>query len=523
MIYVAKLTVYDTVAEEERTVLLCTVAGFATGPTSTPPHTEALGLIRKPAPVRREVVDKGLLTGPSAIASGDLVIANEGGTLDAFAHYAVDNRECVMMYADDESAIYPDDYTMLFNGVMEQAIYNDAEIVVMLRAVEYFALAPLQPETYAGTNVGSVGLEGSGANVQGRPKVLVFGRALNMTPIPVNPALLIDQWSADGVRDISAMYDGGGLLLADPAGDYADETELQTVQPAAGYYRKLKAGGYTRRGSSARLAITGDVWEGDWPEDRTTAQIFARLAVTYGGLDSGRLSAADLAAFDAVQPGLIGVDFKEPISVGDALDATIKGQGGVRFSDNAGVLRLKRLEAPSGTPVATFSDDGTDADGEIVAFALARFGDKDAGLPVWRVEVLGQPLSTTQAKDALLGQVGTERQARLAQKYLTRFAEDPSVLATYKGARVLTVETRLMCPIALQAEADRLLALLKVRRGRFEVTLRAPFSVLSAIDLYDVIALKRSRYTMTNRLCRVLGLELDPDAGELNATVWGEA
>lgn len=517
MIYYAALTVYDLVEEEERTLLFCTESATTTKPTDTPANTEVDGGILHPAPIRREVVDKGKLTGPSEIAAGELVIINGDGRFDFLAHCSADNRACVIHTAADASVVYPDDCDLVFDGVMEQIVRNDAELTVLLKAVEYFALQPLQTEKYAGDNDLPDGLEGIASDLKGKEKIITLGRGLNVTPDMVNTSLLIEKWG-DDLRDISAVYDSGGLLT--PGDDYADETELQAEQPARGTYRKLKAGGYTRRGSGAVGQVTGDVWEGTTIYDRTTAQLFKRMAVDFGGLDVSRVSAADIAAFDAVQPALIGLVFKEPVTVGDALDLCIKGQGGVRFSDASGVLRLKRLEAPSGTPVATFTD------GEIRAFDLARFGDNDAGLPIWKVTLLYAPLSTTQTGDQLIGSVASQRRARLAQPFLSVVAEDATVKDVYKGAREITIESRLMCRLAAQAEADRMLALLKVRRGRYLATIAAPIETLQLVDLYSVVAIQRDRYGMSNTLCRVLSAELEYEADGgplLHCTLWGDA
>lgn len=512
MRYVAAVTYYDVALEAEQTVLFGTT-GFTTEPTDTPANTLVDPRIAVPALVRRDTFDIATTGGASRAGYGELVLRNSDGGLDWMNDVALDGRRIVIQIASNDDAAYPAGYTTLLDGVMEQPQITLADVRIRIRDRQVFTARSAQDSRYGGTNVRPDGVDGIASDLKGKPKPILYGYAFNCTPLLVNTSKLVYQVNDGAVRDVMAVYDSGALLGR--GADYADLTALLATGPLAGTFRVWKAGGLFRIGSPPAGQVTCDAVEGQWPKDRTAAQIFSRFLTERAGLTSGDISAIDLTALDAKQPGTIGLYLDRDITVAGALDLIAQSVGAWWASDANGVLRLQRLEAPSGASVATFDGDS------IVEGSLQRVPMNDNGLPVYRVTVRAVPNYTVQ-NTGLVGSVSSARRARLAQPYQDAASEDLTVRDVYLLAPERIVQTLLACLPVAQVEATRLMGLYGVKRDRYELKVKAMPAVLASIDLGVVVTLQYHRYGLTTgKQFRVLGYQLDPVADEATLTVWG--
>jgi hypothetical protein len=510
--YVAAITYYDPDAAAER-VLLVASTGFSTSGTSTPPHTTVEPRVVTPATVRRDLFDVGTTGGASRVGYGELLLRNDDGGLDWLGRVSVDGRPVRLYVADTPAAEFPGGYTLLLEAVAEQPELTLAEARVRLRDRQTFTTGQLQATKFAGTNVLPNGLEGIASDLQGKPKPVLYGWCFNVAPVLVNTSRLIWQVNDGPVRDVMAVYDSGALLSRGP--DYADATQLQSVQPAAGSFRVWKGGGFFRLGSTPVGQVTCDAVEGLWPQDRTAAQVFQRLLVERAGLAPGDISAADVAALDQLQPATVGLYVAAETTVAEALDLLAQSVGAWWGADENGVLRIQRLDAPTGPPVLLLDGD------RIKSGALRRVPLSRGGLPAYRVTVRCAPNWTVQT-NGLAGSVSAARRARLAQPFQDAVVEDPAVQAQHLLAPELVVETLLACRTDGAAEAARLLGLYGVQRERYEVTVRLPGAALAQVQLGAVVELRYSRFGLQDgKLMRVLGFQLDPVAGEATLTLWG--
>lgn len=510
MRYVVKLSYFDPADTTVKTAYFGTTA-FTTKPTDTPAHTVVEPRVVTPAFVRRDVFDTGMVGGASRVGFGELVLANSDGALDDYAGYGLDGRDCEIRVGE-ASAAYPAGYTLLFAGTMEQIEVGPDQIQIRLRDRQVFTTNDLQKNLYGGTNVLPNGVDGIESDLKGKPKPILYGTCFNLEPVCVNTTRLVYQVNDGAIRDIMAVYDSGALLRR--GDDYADQTAMLATAPAAGTYRVWKAGGMFRVGGAPSGLLTCDAVEGLWPANRTAAQIFSRVLTERAERDPSEISATDITALDTANSATIGVYFRDAITVSAALDQITQSVGAWWATDAAGLIRIKRLEAPSGAAVMSLTPDNT--------ANLKRVPLSDGGLPVYRVTVRCVPNLTVQTSD-LLGTVSAARRARLAQPFQDGIAEDATIRTAFLLAPELTIETRLACRAQGDAEATRLLNLFKVKRDRFEVTLYTNgLSELATIDLGAVVRLTYPRYGLdSGKLFRVLGYQLDAVQNTVSLTLWG--
>lgn len=514
MIYAASIQYYDPADSTVKTFYAAT-HGFSTSPSSTPANTAFVARIENPALIRRDIFDVGTTGGASRVGYGELVLRNDDGGLDWLNDVALDGRALTIRYCASALA-YPGSWSTLFVGTMEQAEIALDTVKIRVRDRQVFATAAFQSNRYGGTNTLPAGVDGLETDLKGKAIPVVLGAVYNVTPYCVNTSKLIYQlhdganWGA--LRDVTAVYDAGALLT--PGDDYASQAAMEATAPSAGEYRKWKAGGMIRLGSSPYGEVTCDAIQGTTPSDRTAGALF-RVVALAAGISSGNISSADITALDALNHATLGLYVKDDTTNAAVLDDIARTVGAWWASDAAGVLRIKRLNAPSGSAALALSGD------QIEDGTLQRIPLNDGGLPVWRVTVRGVPNYTVQTS-GLVGSVASARRARLAQPYQDASDSDTAVQTAYLLAPELSVETKFACLGQCALEATRLLTLYSAKRDRFELVVNADSAALAALDLGAVISITYPRFGLdAGKLFRVLGFQLDPTQSSAALTVWG--
>jgi hypothetical protein len=510
MIYVAEVTYYDLQDETEKTVLFGT-RPLTTKPTDTPADTEVKDRVVQPALVRRDVFDTGTTGGASRVGYGELELRNDDGALDWLNTVALDGRRLVVRVAESAAAAYPSGYQALLVATMEELEITQQSVRIRIRDRQVFTSRTVQTNRYGGTNVLPAGVDGIVSDLKGKPKPIVYGAVYNVEPPCVNTSRLIYQVNDGELRDVMAVYDSGALLGR--GADYADQAALETTGPLPGTYRVWKAGGMFRLGTTPAGQVTCDAVEGAWPADRTAAQVFKRVLVERAGRDPSELSSADVAALDALQRATVGIYVDADTTVTQVLDRIAQSVGAWWAADVNGLIRVQRLDAPSGDPVLRLNAD--------TIRSMTRQPLNDNGLPVYRVTVRCVPNYTVQT-NGLVGQVSAARRARLAQPYQDGSATDTGTLDTYLLSPEKIVETALSCRSSGEAEATRLLALYGTKRDRIEVIAEANAATLAQVDLGVVVEVQYQRFGLQDgKLFRILGYQLDPVAGTVSLTLWG--
>jgi len=523
LIYTAEITVYDPALPGSRTLFFASDEGFTSRTSDSPSDTVFEPRIMQPALLRRDAFDKGTTGGRSRVGYGELILNNADGGLDSFIDYGLDSRELVIRVGDPFTDAYPAGFTTILRGSMTQPEVSATRVRIPVRDRQYLIPKESNLTRYAGTNVLPAGVEGV-EDLAGLPKPQLWGKVYNVTPVLVNSSRLIFQVKNGAISDVPAAYDRGSALTK--GANYSSQADMETNAPSAGNYRVWPAGGMFRLGSSLTGLLTCDVTEGATAADRTAAQVFKALLTTLGGVSVSDISASDLTDLDAANSAEIGVYASvalekdeqgnlDPEPIRTLLDYVARSVGAWWATDISGLFRIKRLEAPSGSPVVDLSADN------VIAFDRVATQDPGNGIPAYRALVRCVPNWTPQTSDLASG-VTAARRGILAQPYQTATATDTATLTKHPNASVLDVPALFATLADGTTEAARLLALYGVRRDRIEARVNLTTDEQAALDLGAVVRLTYPRYGYdAGKLFRVLGYQLDSRRGTAVVTLWG--
>lgn len=492
------------------TVLRYGTEGHTTGPAETPANACYEPRIKPLSSISRAMFAGGTY-GKNRVGYGDIQLVNTDGGLDAIKDYGFDGRELVLRLGSPGAA-YPSGWPVVFRGTIEQAEFNWKQASFRLRDKLMLLDRPYLQTRYAGTNSLPSGLEGEAQDLKGRPKPHAHGKVYNVSPPCVNTARLI--YETGSVNTVDAGYDRGVALTA--GADYTDQTDMETNAPTAGQYRAWPAGGYIRLGSTPAGIVTFDLTQGATAAARTPAQLLKQIALDMG-VASGDISSADVTALDTANAAEVGIWCADESTALQHMDQLAASVGAWYGFDRLGVLRMGRLQAPSGTPAATLTETEI-LDGKIDRVANA---DEGRGLPVWRVTVNHSRNYTPQPND-LAGTVTDARRAWLALDLRATAAEDSAVKTQYLLAPELSRDTLLTAAADADTEAARLLALYKVKRETFKLTVRVDADLAQALDLGAVVELAMPRFGLdAGKLFTVIALDADYALNALDLTLWG--
>lgn len=473
MIWLVEITDYSGGAEVVRRYA---TAGYRTRPDDTPASTHYPPRVQSPANYSRSVRGEG---GRATVGAGEVVLANPDGALDGLFD-AVDGRALRVLTVAPGGAYST--ATVVLRATMEQAEYTWQRVRIKLRdRVAELAERPVQATKFAGTCInGTVkNAEGRPEDVGGQPKPRAFGRPYSVPAAPADVFNLVYQISTGVVASI-AVYDQGVALTN--AGDVATLADLYAATISSGQYRTCLATGYFRLGGAPAGAITADVVQGATAADRTAAQVMLALADIAGITD---IDTAAFTALGAANSAEIGLWVDSERDIASCMDDVARSVGAWWGFDRFGRLTCGRLEAPTGTPLQTYTRTEILDRGQ----GLERMAGE---IPAYRVTLRyrrnWQPLSDAD----LAGSVSVEDRASLAQEWRTVTATDASVQTTHLLASEVEVETLLVDAAAAQAEADRRLTLCSVRRDVYRVPLSSGYA--TARDLGDEIRLTVPRF-----------------------------
>lgn len=523
LVYLAEITAYDAGIAGTRTLRYGSTGWAGSGAADFYD-----GRIVDPPVIRRTAFANGTTGGLVETGYGDLTLANADGGLDALVDYGFDGRTLQILIGD--SAASYGSFVVLMKGTMEQPQFTMDRVTFRVRDRLFELEKPLQTTKFAGTNSGATGQEGTADDLEGRPKPRVWGRVLNVTPPQVNATQLVYQVNDGAIQDVPAVYEGG-LAIGSRGADYTSLSDLTTNAPSAGAYRVWPGGGLFRLGSSPTLSITCDVDEGSNAAARTTAQVVNRIVTGPGGISAGDVSSSDLTTLDAATAAVVGVYVTDETTVRDVVSSVAAGVGAWVGFDRLGVFRLRRLDAPTGSAVATFKRldrvaVATATTGDIVELERLPTDDAGRGVPTYRAVLSYARNWTPQRSDALATSVTQLRRAFLAEAYRTEVATDATVQTKNLRAGELPRESLIVNQADAATEATRLLNLYKVRRDRIRLRTILDPTLAALVDLGSIVSVELPRYGYSSgRLMAVIGIttgvepELRPDLVDLD--LWG--
>lgn len=237
------------------------------------------------------------------------------------------------------------------------------------------------------------------------------------------------------------------------------------------------------------------------------------LVTTYG--DAGqRLTDADIdlvnfAAFDAANPQPLGLFVPDKLNVGDACRQLAGSVEASLFFSRDGKLRLFRLPATLGAPVASYGTGNMDAD--------APFAVVDV-IPARPSVLLGWGRNWTPTKSGLAGGLPESALSILGKEFAEVSAIDSAAAALYRYAeRPVREDTLLIVEADAQTEAQRRLAQRVAQRRVVEFT---GYSELHERELGDVVRITHPRFGCAAGVDGiVIGLDEDMAANRIKMEV----
>lgn len=427
----------------------------------------------------------GQLLQQSRSGYGETTLINTDGGLDYLADYAVGGREMILAFNGIPQVV----------GTVARLTFSDDEVSVVLRDPLEPMRSPHPMQTYAGDNVLPNGLEGTQDDIAGEPKPLVLGEVRNAQPVQVNTARLIYQVSSLSDCTVTAVYDRGVAL--DNGGNYTSLAQLQSTAPTPGTFRAYQ--GYVRIGVNAAGTLTVDAEQTD-PRAGAVAQA---LAAERGYI----LHANDVATLNSY--GAVRLYLTTETNTLELLDRIAESIGGFLTVQPGQQLRLGIWEAPEPTAAAI-------NDYSIATISRSATGAGEGGLPVWRVTLECDRIETVQPD--LQSNVSEARRARLARQTRRVVATDESVRDRHPLAGEITINSVLASYAPSEVVAQRVLALMGVRRDT--VTVEAVEALLPTVGDNLTLITPRQGYG-AGRAMRVTGYRLNAQTNELTLNLWG--
>lgn len=515
-VFLAEITAYDPALPGAVTLRYASGLGY-NHPTAPGFYTPRL---REPGQIGRAMFGGRTTLGAVQVGIGEMSLVNHDGALDDLNRYAFDGRALRLLIGDSAAAY--SGFAVVLTGTMLAARCTESEIQILVRDRLLELDKPLLTTQFAGTNILPAGVEGED-DIRGRVKPRVYGAVKEVAPPIVNTARLIYQVSDGAIASLDGVYDNAIPLTAGIG--YANQAAMEATAPAAGEYRAWLGGGMFRLGAPPAGQVTADVTQGATAADRTAGQIIKAIALA-AGVAGGDIVAADVTALDVANASVLGIWISDDRTARVAAESVCQSVGAWFGFDRLGQFRMARLDAPSGTPAATLKrltpDVAAEADTlDLMAFALVTGNDADRGLPTYRVKLEYDHCHTTQPA-ALDGAITAARRAFLALPYRTVTAEDTAVLTANLLAPEIVIRTAIIDVADAQAEANRQLAMRKVKRDRITASVRMDEDVAAVLDIGVVVLVVVPRWGLSGgKLFRVTGLTQRLGAGFIDLDLWG--
>jgi hypothetical protein len=297
-----------------------------------------------------------------SLSVGNISINNQDGKYDFLLDYLWGNRPLVLkrgIPGTDYS-----NYTTIFSGVTIEAFSDQRTITLTLKDASHKLLKPIQENKFAGTG----GAEGT-ANLKDVRKPLLFGSALNLTPILLDQSKLIYQ-ICDGACSVQAAWDiGNSLTFQSNVVNYA---ALDSLSVTPGSYATCTSLGLIKLGATPVEGLTVDATSTVVPSGTASSIIQAVLALK--GITSGELEAATFSEFASDLPSSVsGLYYSDPeFELAEWLSNFVSSCGGFWYITPAGKFAVSLFKFRTPTKQVSEKD----------LFSLQKISSPK---PIWRV------------------------------------------------------------------------------------------------------------------------------------------
>lgn len=439
----------------------------------------------QPALVKVSPDDGGVFHIFSSPSIGEIELNNVDGELNYLADYALDNGNCTLSLVREDGTII--DYMF---GKITTSHCNNSKVFLTVNSLGE-VLARQHPfDKFKGDNVLPLGVEGIATDIKGNPKPKVFGSVKNATPVLVNTAKLIYQFSSRDDCTVTAVYDKGAFLTASTA-VFANVNELVSAtatQIPAGYFGRYK--GYVRLGATPVGTITGDASSSSSSAGDVIQGILAEAGIVF--------NEGSKTALNPV--GEIGIYAKGDETTASLLGRVVSSIGAYWYF--VGDIVYASLIAFATTPAFELTVS------EIIGIERTATGIGTNGVPISACNIQYGKIETVQQESDLAGVVTAERKAFLSQEYRNTFAFDSSVIARHALAEPIKIDSVLLNEADANAVATRLLNMFKTRTDIVNIT--AVVAEIPALKIGDGVEVFTERLGYENgKLLTIVGYEVD--------------
>jgi hypothetical protein len=426
-------------------------------------------------------------------SNATLILNNADGALDEFLNYPLDGQPVAVTYYNTDIPLNPQSLpsSVVFRGLIGGV--NVSKENVTLDLLEYstpiLSLSAV-PARYLGNNALPLGIEGTANDIKGRNKPRIVGAVFNITPKFVNTSKLIYQVEGqDYLRTGWSLVAYDGRTALTQGADYIDQTDMETNAPAAGSYRVAPYEGCFRLGSAPIFKVTCDVVNPTGGANSTPVATVVNNQEVHSVLSLMLQTAQVASPYTAFSGYFFGEDLAAYPKVGIYIDAErpwldvineVAASCGIALPfrlDNPMYVFGAQLKAP-GTYLPTVvpyfrpwvGTTLTIDEFNVIDIDRVPAADSMRGVPVWRVNV-NYKRNYTVMQRSEVGAITAADLAFVTQEWRTASAADATVKSEWLNSQELTINSLLVDESAAAAEAARLLALLKVRRDVFRVTI----------------------------------------------------
>jgi hypothetical protein len=477
--------------------------------------------------------------GAFEIDTSTAAFTNADGGMDSLVTKAFDAQDFIVISSDTNTP-------RLFYGSMEQPTYDVQTMRLTVRDSHYIFQRPMLPIKYAGTNVLPSGVEGTASDLKGAPKPLVLGQVFNLTPKLVNTALLVYQ--VDGQQGLRTgwaltVYDKRIALVA--GANYVDQADMEANAPAAGQYRVWPAGGCFRLGSSPLGSVTADVnnpitvADARWTTfpaatvDNQAHSIVAAMQEWITDAYATFTPRAGPTVYVNYTPPVVGIYLDQETTGAEAINQvsmSLSAGWGPDQNQNYMNINFWQVREPGSYAVTDYHGNTPPVialqESDVLEIQRIVSGDPDRGIPIWKVNLGYAKNYTVQSGTDVAGAAAADI-AFVSQAFRYVTAEDATVKTQWPNAQVLNIDSLIVNQADAQTEANRLLALYKVRRDFLQV--KVPLS-----DTYTLgngaqrlpwigqdVSLTHSRYGLAaGATLRLIGVDIDFTGRTAVLTLW---
>lgn len=472
--------------------------GYITDESDTPAHTNYLPRTNNPFQFDVSVFN-GEFTGKTG-SFGAIRILNGDGDFDDLTDLYWSGRS-VKVFAGSAD-FTREQFVKVFDGVCASIEHSEDELIINIQNSEKTLESEFVQNKYGGYG----GIDG-GSDLAEKPKPLLYGECLHITPVLVDATNLIYQVHDGSMEAVTAVYDRGVALTS--SGDVADIT---TATVSAGHFKTQLSGGYIKLGSTPDGQITVDA-KGDNTGGyvSTSGKIATRLLRTKLGLFNLIDSDIDQGAFNLIDltvPAAIGIYITEKTSVLNVFNSIFTPIQCYWTYDEQGLITAGIGKEPETDSVFELNEnniiDGT-------------FQVTNVYPPSWRVNI-GYARNWTSQSEIATGASDTYRDF-VQEDFRRIIIEDRNIRTLSSNAIERTYDTLLANESDATALASRITELYNSQRKIYKMSVK---DLVFRVYVGDTVSIKLNRFNLdAGKNFLVIGLGVDAETNITELEVWG--